>query len=236
MRSAILVAAGVTLIGCSRQRGAGGSGSTGNVSLTSTDDTVSYIIGYQMGGDFKRQGVPANAQVVAKGIADGLSGTKSPLPDEQMRATMMAFQRRMVDERRHRDSLAGVENLATGEKFLSENKSKEGVKTSTSGLQWKVLEPGSGAKPKVTSTVTVHYRGSTLDGQEFDSSYQRGEPASFALNRVIPGWTEAIQLMATGSKYQFWIPSNLAYGPSGSPPRIGPNSVLVFEVELLSFK
>jgi FKBP-type peptidyl-prolyl cis-trans isomerase len=158
------------------------------------------------------------------------------MADSTMQATLMAFQVRMMGIQHERDSIAGIENRSTGEQFLAGNKGKDGVKTTASGLQYKVLKEGTGPRPQPTSQVTVHYKGTLLDGKQFDSSYDRREPATFPLNRVIPGWTEGVQLMTVGSKYQFWIPSDLAYGPQGSPPTIPPNSTLVFEVELLSFK
>ena len=149
---------------------------------------------------------------------------------------MTSFQVKMAGMQRQKDSVAQIENRKTGDDFLASNKTKAGVKTTPSGLQYKVLSEGSGPRPMATSQVTVHYKGTLLDGKQFDSSYDRGQPATFALNQVIPGWTEGVQLMNVGSKYQFWIPGELAYGQHGSPPTIPPNSTLVFEVELLSFK
>ena len=125
------------------------------------------------------------------------------------------------------------ENKTEGAAFLAENAKKEGITTTSSGLQYKILTQGNGAKPSATNSVTVHYQGTTLDGKEFDSSYKRGEPATFPLNRVIAGWTEGLQLMQEGSKYRFYIPSNLAYGPKGAGRDIGPNATLIFEVELI---
>src|SRR5204863_9102484 len=131
---------------------------------------------------------------------------------------------------------AAEKNTTEGEKFLAENKNKPGVKTTGSGLQYKVLKEGSGTPPKETDTVVVNYRGTLIDGTEFDSSYKRGEPATFPVNRVIKGWTEALQLMKPGAKYQLFIPSDLAYGPGGTGGDIGPNATLIFEVELMSVK
>jgi FKBP-type peptidyl-prolyl cis-trans isomerase FkpA len=133
-------------------------------------------------------------------------------------------------------SIMAENPLEKGEKFLTENKSKDGVKTTSSGLQYKVLKEGAGKKPSATDTVVCHYRGTLLDGTEFDSSYKRGEPAEFPLNRVIPGWTEGVQLMKEGSKYQFFIPSKLAYGSAGAGGVIGPDETLIFEVELIKIK
>jgi FKBP-type peptidyl-prolyl cis-trans isomerase FklB len=142
---------------------------------------------------------------------------------------MAAFQKEMIAK-------LGEKNKAEGEAFLAENKKKEGVKTLPSGLQYKVIKAGTGKKPKVTDTVTTHYRGTLMNGTEFDSSYRRGQPVSFQVNGVIPGWTEALQLMEEGAKWQLFIPSNLAYGERGAGRDIGPNATLVFEIELLSIE
>ena len=145
----------------------------------------------------------------------------------------MAFQKEMVAKQEQVNKEAGAKNAAAGQKFLADNKTKEGVKTTASGLQYKVMKEGSGATPKTTDTVTVNYRGTLIDGTEFDSSYKRNEPISFPVTGVIPGWTEALQLMKVGSKYQVFIPANLAYGAQGAGQVIGPNSTLIFDVELL---
>jgi FKBP-type peptidyl-prolyl cis-trans isomerase FkpA len=157
-----------------------------------------------------------------------MSGGTPKFTPEQMREIVTAYQQKL------RDSSVSA-NSAESDKFLADNAKKEGVKTSPTGLQWKVLREGKGAHPKATDTVTVHYKGTLLNGTAFDSSYG-GAPVSFPLNRVISGWTEGVQLMSPGAKYQFWLPSKLAYGENGSPPAIGPNQTLVFEVELVSIK
>ncbi len=213
-----------------------GAGAAGGGSLSTQDDSVSYILGYKMGENLKQQSVPVKPELIFRGLKEGMAGATASIPDSAMQATMMAFQVRMMGQQRTRDSAQAISNRTDGDKFLAENKGKDGVKTTPSGLQYKVLKEGTGPRPKATSRVTVHYRGTLLDGKEFDSSYERGEPANFVLNQVIPGWTEGVQLMNTGSKYQFWIPGDLAYGPQGSPPVIPPNATLVFEVELISFK
>jgi FKBP-type peptidyl-prolyl cis-trans isomerase len=221
----------VTMVaaGCGPQ--AGGSGK-----LATTDDSVSYILGYKMGENLKQQSLPVRPELIFRGLTEGMAGGKAAMSDSVMQSVMMGFQVRMMGIQHQKDSVAAIENRKSGAQFLADNKGKEGVKSTSSGLQYKVLKEGSGPKPKATSQVTVHYKGTLLDGKQFDSSYDRGQPASFALNQVIPGWTEGVQLMNVGSKYQFWIPSDLAYGTQGSPPTIPPNSTLVFEVELLSFK
>lgn len=225
-----LVAAGAVMSGCN-QPAAGGA-----TKLASGDDSVSYILGYKMGENLKKQSVPVKPELIARGLSAGMAGTPSLMPDSVMQSVMMGFQVRMMGIQHQKDSASGVENRQAGEKFLAENKTKDGVKTTPSGLQYKVLKEGTGPRPKATSQVTVQYKGSLLDGKVFDSSYERGQPATFTLNQVIPGWTEGVQLMNVGSKYEFWIPGNLAYGPQGQPPTIPPNSTLVFEVELLNFK
>jgi FKBP-type peptidyl-prolyl cis-trans isomerase FklB len=230
MRILAFAAAGATLLAC------GQPATSGSVRLSSQEDSVSYILGYKMGENLKQQSVPVKPEVIFRGMQQGFAGSKSVMSDSVMQSVMMAFQVRMMGVQHQKDSSAAITNRQEGEAFLAANKSKEGVKSTPSGLQYKVLKEGSGPRPTRTSVVTVHYRGTLLDGKQFDSSYDRGEPATFPLNQVIPGWTEGLQLMNVGSKYQFWIPGELAYGPQGSPPVIGPNATLVFEVELLSFK
>ena len=201
--------------------------------LKDQKDKVSYAIGLDIGTTMKRQLIDVNEDVMNQGIKDGLSGAKPLMTEEETKATMAAFQKDMMAKQAEAKKKLGEKNAAEGKKFLDENKTKEGVKTTASGLQYKVLKEGSGASPKATDTVKVNYRGTTIDGKEFDSSYKRGEPASFPVNRVIKGWTEALQLMKPGAKYQLFIPSDLAYGERGAGPDIGPNSTLLFDVELL---
>jgi FKBP-type peptidyl-prolyl cis-trans isomerase FklB len=201
--------------------------------LKDQKDKVSYSIGLDIGTTLKRQLIDVNEQLLSNGIQDGLSGKKPLLTDEEVKATMAAFQKDMVAKQSAAKKAAGEKNAAQGKKFLEENKNKEGVKTTASGLQYKVLKEGSGPTPKATDTVKVNYRGTTIEGTEFDSSYKRGEPASFPVNRVIKGWTEALQLMKPGSKYQLFVPADLAYGERGAGADIGPNAALLFDVELV---
>ena len=205
-----------------------------NTALKSEKDKVSYSIGLNIGNNFKSQSVDINPDILAKGIKDALSGSKPLMTETEIQETMAVFQKEMNAKQAERIKALGEKNKKEGETFLAENKKKDGVKTTASGLQYKIIKAGNGAKPKATDTVTVNYRGTLIDGKEFDSSYKRGEPASFPLNGIIPGWTEALQLMPIGSKWQLFLPSGIAYGEHGSGREIGPNAMLVFEVELLS--
>ena len=205
-----------------------------NTALKSEKDKVSYSIGLNIGNNFKSQSVDINPDILAKGIKDALSGSKPLMTETEIQETMAAFQKEMNAKQAERIKALGEKNKKEGETFLAENKKKDGVKTTASGLQYKIIKAGNGAKPKATDTVTVNYRGTLIDGKEFDSSYKRGEPASFPLNGIVPGWTEALQLMPVGSKWQLFLPSGLAYGEHGSGREIGPNATLVFEVELVS--
>jgi len=196
-----------------------------------------YASGVQSAMQAMQQG--ASAQDMLRGIEDTLAGKDPAYTEEQVMAAFEVIQKlqqeRQEEMMRAEASQGGKskENLEMGEVFLRENAAREGVVTTLTGLQYEVVEAGEGAKPAATDRVTVHYTGRLLDGTVFDSSVERGEPARFALNQVIPGWTEGLQLMSPGAKYRFWIPANLAYGERG-PPSIGPNQVLDFEVELIS--
>src|SRR6266536_563187 len=204
--------------------------------LKDAKDKVSYSIGLDIGMTFQKQKMEINSDVLAAGVKDGLSGAKPLLSTEEVRQVMTQFSKDMREKTAAANKEAADKNTKEGEKFLAENKAKPGIKTTASGLQYKVEKEGSGTPPKETDIVVVNYRGTLIDGTEFDSSYKRGEPATFPIDRVIKGWTEALQLMKPGAKYQLFIPSNLAYGPGGTGGDIGPNSTLIFEVELLSVK
>ncbi len=201
--------------------------------LKSQKDKVSYIIGMDIGTNLKRQSVDINPDVLLKGVKDALSNNKPLLTEQEISETMAAFQKEMKAKQEEMMKKAGEKNKKEGEAFLAGNKKKEGVVSLPSGLQYKVIKNGSEKKPKLTDTVTTHYKGTLIDGTEFDSSYQRGQPVSFQVNGVIAGWTEALQRMEEGAKWQLFVPSQLAYGERGAGP-IGPNATLIFEVELIS--
>lgn len=202
--------------------------------LKTEAEKLSYIFGLDIGRTLKAQGMEVDFKTLSAAIQTGFEGGETLMTEADIDTTRQAFIARKTAEAEAKVAEVASANTAEGKAFMAENGKKDGVKTTASGLQYQVLTAGKGAKPKAEDTVTVHYRGTTLNGQEFDSSYKRNAPASFPLNRVIPGWTEGVQLMPLGSKYKFFIPSELAYGEQGSPPHIMPNSTLIFEVELIS--
>jgi FKBP-type peptidyl-prolyl cis-trans isomerase len=204
--------------------------------LKDQKDKASYSIGYDIGETFKKQKIEVNVDALVAGLTEAMSGKEAAMTKEDREKTLQTFQKEMMEKQVAASKEAGAKNQAEGDKFLAENKKKDGVKTTASGLQYKVLKEGSGESPKETDTVVTNYRGTLIDGTEFDSSYKRNEPATFPVNRVIKGWTEALQLMKPGAKYQLFIPSALAYGERGAGQQIGPNATLIFEVELLSVK
>jgi len=206
------------------------------VSLKTEKDSLSYSIGAQIGESLKLGADDLDLNILAKGLRDAATGQEKLLPDEQVQKNMMKFQQTMRTKFQEDQQKKGEASKAEGEKFLEENKNKEGVVTLPSGLQYKVITPGSGPNPKATDQVVVNYRGTLLDGTQFDSSYDRGQPATFGVNQVIKGWTEALQLMQPGAKWEVYIPSDLAYGTRGAGQKIPPNATLIFEVELLEIK
>jgi len=199
--------------------------------LDSQEQRVSYAIGLNLGRSLAAQKIKTDFDVLARGIRDGLGGT-SLLDDKQIQETMEAFERDM----RSQLTATGEKNRTDGAAFLAENAKRPGVKTTASGLQYEIVTAGDGPKPSATDRVKVHYKGTLIDGTEFDSSYARGEPAVFPANRVIPGWTEALQLMPVGSKWKLFIPAELGYGDQGAGGAIPPHAALVFEVELLGIE
>jgi FKBP-type peptidyl-prolyl cis-trans isomerase FklB len=206
------------------------------LALTTQKDKFSYALGMNLGTSLHKQSVPVDPNILARGLKDALAGGKTLLTEDQARATLMEVQTEMRKKQQEQMQVAGDASKKEGDAFLAANKSKEGVVTLPSGLQYKILTQGTGPKPTLSDSVVCNYRGTLLNGSEFDSSYKRGEPATFPVNGVIKGWTEALQLMPVGSKWQLFVPSDLAYGERSPAPEIGPNSTLVFEVELLSIQ
>jgi len=204
--------------------------------LKTDKEKLSYSIGMDIGGNLKRGSVEVDPDVLAKGLKDTYGGGKTILTEDEARKTITDFQKTLMAKQAETMHKLGEKNKADGEKFLAENGKKEGVKTLPSGLQYREIAPGNGKSPKAADTVTTHYKGTLIDGTEFDSSYKRGQPATFKVSGVIPGWTEALQLMKEGAKWQLFVPSNLAYGERGAGRDIGPNATLIFEVELVSVK
>lgn len=228
----LLFGAAVFLAGCSSDSG---SAST-DVTLETTIDSVSYSLGYQIASmSLKRQGMTdIDVDKFASGLKSALEDKESPLSQAEMQQVVQSYQMEARQRAQKKQQAEARENKEKEEKFLAENRTNEGVQVTDSGLQYKVLEEGSGASPDSSDEVKVHYTGTLLDGTKFDSSHDRGEPAQFPLNQVIEGWTEGLQLMKEGAKYRFWVPSELGYGPNPRPGgAIGPNETLVFEVELL---
>jgi FKBP-type peptidyl-prolyl cis-trans isomerase FklB len=205
------------------------------VELKGQKDKESYSLGYQFGQSMKAQKVDINLDVYASGIRDGLGGAKPVLSQEEIQKTTVELQKRIMVARQKDLKDKAEKNLAEGKAFLEENKKKEGVKTLPSGLEYKVLTEGSGKAPKADDEVTVNYRGTLIDGREFDNSYARGKPATFQVSKVISGWKEVLQLMKEGARGQLFIPPELGYGERGAGS-IPPNSTLIFDVELISVK
>ncbi|HAR63013.1 MAG: hypothetical protein DKM50_02000 [Candidatus Margulisiibacteriota bacterium] len=230
----VSITAGILLFSLSVCGFAANDVSTKNVKLDTFDEKLSYALGLNIGGSLSQLGDDAklNIDLLSRGIKDRMSGNQPLITQEQFVAVMKQLQEKQKVNEKKESELA-EKNLSAGQKFLANNKKVAGVIETKSGLQYLVLTKGTGAKPKATDRVSVHYRGTLINGTEFDSSYKRGVPATLALNGVIPGWTEALQLMNVGSKYKLFIPSHLGYGENGAGETIGPNSALIFEVELI---
>lgn len=201
----------------------------GQSGLNTVQQKASYAIGIGVAESIKSDQLELDQTALIKGITDGLSGAKLPLSDQELSEAVQQFQKEQV-------SKISDKNKKEGAKFLAENKSKEGVKTTASGLQYKVIKAGAGATPGPADEVTAHYKGTLLDGKVFDSSYDRGQPIHLRADKVIKGWSEALQLMKVGDKWQLFVPSELAYGEGGAGGTIGPNAVLLFDVELIDVK
>lgn len=231
---ALVTAVGITACDEQASTPEAESGDSAAVTLETTDQRLSYGIAYGFGKRLAQDGVPTDLDAFTAGLRDGLEGQEAQLSEEEIRAELQAYQQQAQAEAQAARDVAAEENLAAGNLFLAENGKRDGVVTTESGLQYEVLEEGDGEVPGEEDTVEVNYRGTLIDGTEFDSSYKRGQSVQFGVGQVISGWTEALQMMPVGSKWKLFIPSDLAYGAGGAGSAIGPNAALVFEVELLN--
>ena len=204
--------------------------------LNTESEKLSYSMGYKTGQAMKTQSVKINPDDFSVGLSDGYSGKKPALSDADMQATLTAMQKQMVEKMQEKFTEVSAKNLMAGKTFLEKNAKETGVVTLPSGLEYKIITPGSGESPAANDTVTVNYEGKLIDGTVFDSSYKRGQPATFKVGQVIKGWQEALKLMKPGATWMLYIPADLAYGPQGSIGAIGPNETLIFKVDLLSVK
>lgn len=219
----------------SSDQGSAGSASSNGVTVNMKNDSQkrSYALGMDIGNSVKDLPVELKIDYLAAGIRDVVKGNKPQLTEDQQKAVMQAFVKEVEAAQKKKTSAKSEDNLKAGEKFLAENKGKDGVKVTKTGLQYKVVKAGKGDAPGAKDSVKVNYEGKLIDGTVFDSSYKRGEPVTFPVSAVIPGWTEALQLMKPGSEYMLYIPAELAYGERGAGAKIGPNETLIFKVELL---
>jgi FKBP-type peptidyl-prolyl cis-trans isomerase FklB len=204
--------------------------------LKTPKDKASYAIGMNIGKGLHKDSVDVDPAILLRGLKDGMAGGKTLLTDDEAKSAMVAIQADLRKKQEAKMAVVGDANKKEGDEFLAENKTKEGVVTLPSGLQYKILKQGTGAKPSATDSVVCNYKGTLIDNTEFDSSYKRGQPATFPVGQVIKGWTEVLQLMPVGSKWQVFVPSDLAYGPRAPGGAIGPNATLIFEIELLSIQ
>ena len=248
--SAYLLAAGVVLLGsamaqqpaakssapAAQPQPSSPAASSSNAALPTDKDKLSYAIGMNVGKGLHRDGVDVDPNVLLRGLKDAMAGGTTLMTDEEARASIVQLQGQLRAKMEAQQAQAGETNKKAGDDFLAANKSKPGVVALPSGLQYKILKEGTGPKPMATDSVKCNYRGTLIDGKEFDASEKHGGPATFPVNGVIKGWTEALQLMPVGSKWQLFIPPDMAYGSRGAPPDIGPNETLIFEVELLSIE
>lgn len=215
---------------------AGRAGAADAPAFKDSKEKSSYAIGMDIGNNLKRQSVEVDPDLLAQGLKDVVTGGKTRLTEAEVRETLMALQKDLMAKAEERMKAQAEKNKKDGEAFLAENKKKDGVVALPSGLQYKVLKEGDGPVPTDNDVVETNYRGTLIDGTEFDSSYKRGQPATFPVKGVIPGWTEALKLMKVGSKWQLAIPPDLAYGARGAGRDIGPNATLLFDIELLGIK
>lgn len=229
MFTKLLTITGLASVGINYAVAAEGGGAAGQT-LTTDNQKAGYVIGANVGRNLKRQIGDVDSAAFMQGIKDALDGAKLKFSDEEAQKIMQTFQDKMMAEEKKKADGA----IAASKAFLEKNGQKKGVTTTPTGLQFEITKEGTGPKPTAEDTVKVHYHGTLIDGTVFDSSVERGEPIEFPLNGVIKGWTEGVQLMPTGSKFKFTIPSDLAYGPQGSPPKIPGGAALVFDVELIA--
>jgi FKBP-type peptidyl-prolyl cis-trans isomerase len=213
-----------------------GNKSAAPLTLKTQKEKFSYALGMKMGANLKKQEVPVDPAILARGLKDALAGGKTLITDDEAQAALNDVQNDLRKKQQEKMAVAGTANKKEGETFLAANKGKEGVVSLPSGLEYKILKEGAGPKPGASDSVVCNYRGTLINGTEFDSSYKHGQPATFPVSGVIKGWTEALQLMPVGSKWQLFIPPDLAYGERGAGGDIGPDSTLIFEVELLSIQ
>ena len=223
----VILAGAMSLAICSSYAG---------VKLDSEEAKLSYAIGSDLGRNFKAQSIKINPDIFLQGMKDSLSGNKRLMSDKETQKTLQAFQKQMLLKRLESYKKEASSNKQKGEKFLEQNKKNPGIVTTKSGLQYKVLKKGAGLSPKINDSVLVEYTGKLLNGKVFDSSVKTGKPATFQVNQVIAGWTEALQLMKPGGEWEIFVPSNLAYGPRGTGSPIGPNETLVFNIKLISIQ
>ncbi|NQV38615.1 MAG: FKBP-type peptidyl-prolyl cis-trans isomerase [Candidatus Marinimicrobia bacterium] len=223
----------IAFIGCSKNEG---SASIGDVAIETHIDSISYSIGMDIATSFTQQSVDVNPEVFVQGFTTKYKGDSTLFNEEEMRAVLTSFRNELRQKQQDVSKMKSENNKKAGDEFLVENGQKDGVVETESGLQYKVLTSADGPSPVVSDKVTVHYTGRLLDGSVFDSSVERGEPASFRVDGVIKGWTEALQLMRVGEKWELYIPGHIAYAERGSGGKIGPNQLLIFEVELLGIE
>ena len=239
-RALLALACAASIAACNKPAGdakpadAGSADANTPADLSTDAQKFSYSIGFDIGHSLSQIKENVDVKALEKGIEESVDGKTARLTDQQREQIKQSVAKKIQEKQIADRAAAAEKNKTDGEKFLADNGKKAGVKTTASGLQYEVLTEGKGDHPKATDKVTVNYKGTLLDGTVFDSSYDRNEPVSFPLANVIPGWTEGVQLMTPGSKYKFYLPSSLAYGERGAPPKIGPNSALIFEVELIS--
>lgn len=226
---AMILAMAILFVSCDKSAGGEADAST----LKDNKDSVSYAIGFDIGKNFANQGVEINIAVFSKALEEGLAGATPKLDEQTSRSVMMAYQQVLQKKQQEKRAMEAAENMTKSTAFLAENKAKQGVVELPSGLQYQVIKEGTGKQPTLEDQVTTHYHGTLMDGSVFDSSRDRGEPATFPLKGVIQAWQQILPMMKEGATYKIWTPPSLAYGEYGSGPKIGPNVALVFEIELI---